>query len=198
MPEAELGQRLVPFLERAGLDPAGGPDAGAVAALLRDRAETLVAMADAAWYFYSTPAMPPDKLAEQVTPANRAALAELHGEFATLAWTREALVAAIKARRRAAWAEAGADHDAAAPAGGGNAVDAGHRRRARAAGARRDPRADGHRLGDPRERGVDHGIRSDRKTVAARRVFVTLRACIDRRNRPVSCASICTPTRASA
>jgi glutamyl-tRNA synthetase len=30
MPEAELGQRLVPFLRRAGLDPTGGPDAGAV------------------------------------------------------------------------------------------------------------------------------------------------------------------------
>ena len=29
MPEAELGRRLVPFLERAGLDPAAGPDAGA-------------------------------------------------------------------------------------------------------------------------------------------------------------------------
>ena len=84
MPEAELGQRLVPFLKRAGLDPAGGADAGAVAALLRDRAETLVAMADAAWYFYSTPAVAPDKVAEQVTPANRVALAELHAEFATL------------------------------------------------------------------------------------------------------------------
>jgi glutamyl-tRNA synthetase len=97
MPDAQLGQRLVPFLERAGLDPSGGPDPGAVAVLLRDRAETLVAMADAAWYFYSTPSIPPEPLAEQITPANRASLLELHGEFATLAWTREALVAAIKA-----------------------------------------------------------------------------------------------------
>lgn len=97
MPEADLGQRLVPYLRRAGLDPSGGPDAGAVAALLRDRAETLVAMADAAWYFYSTPTVAPDKLAEQLTSANRAALTDLHAEFATLAWTRDALVAAIKA-----------------------------------------------------------------------------------------------------
>ena len=96
MSETELGQRLVPFLRRAGLDPAAGPDAGAVAALLRDRADTLVAMADAAWYFYSTPTVAPDKLAEQLTPASRTALAELDGEFATLPWTREALVAAIK------------------------------------------------------------------------------------------------------
>ena len=96
MPDAELGQHLVPFLKRAGLDPAGGPDAGAVAALLRDRAETLVAMADAAWYFYATPAVPADKVAEQVTAANRGALVELHAEFATLDWTREALMAALK------------------------------------------------------------------------------------------------------
>jgi len=96
MPEAELGQRLVPFLRRAGLEPAGGPDAGAVAALLRDRAETLVAMADAAWYFYTTPAVATDQIADQVTAANRGALTELHGEFATIDWTREALAAAIK------------------------------------------------------------------------------------------------------
>ncbi len=95
--EAELGQRLVPYLKRAGLDPVAGPDAGAVATLLRDRAETLVAMADAAWYFYSTPTVDPDKLAEQLTQANRAALAELHREFAVTPWTREALTAAIKA-----------------------------------------------------------------------------------------------------
>ena len=96
MSEVDLGQRLVPYLRRAGLDPAEGPDAGAVAVLLRDRTETLVAMADAAAYFYSTPAVPGDKVAEQVTAPIRAALAELHGEFATLDWTREALAAAMK------------------------------------------------------------------------------------------------------
>ncbi len=97
MPEAALGQSLVPYLRRAGLDPAAGPDAGAVAVLLRDRCETLVAMADAASYFYSTPAVAPDKVAEMVTAANRGALVELHGEFAALDWTREALAAAMKA-----------------------------------------------------------------------------------------------------
>ena len=95
--EAELGRRLAPFLERAGLDPAAGPDAAAVAALLRDRADTLVAMADAAHYFYAAPNVAPEKLAEQVTAANRPALLELHREFATVEWTREALMAALKA-----------------------------------------------------------------------------------------------------
>jgi len=94
---AELGRRLVPFLERAGLDPAAGPDAGAVAALLRDRADTLVAMADAAHYFYVAPKVAKEKLAEQVTAANRPALLELHGEFAAVDWTREPLMAALKA-----------------------------------------------------------------------------------------------------
>jgi glutamyl-tRNA synthetase len=97
MPEAELGRRLVPFLVRAGLDPAAGPDAGAVAALLRDRADTLVAMADAAHYLYAAPTVPAERIAEQVNDGNRPALVELHAEFASLPWTREALMGALKA-----------------------------------------------------------------------------------------------------
>jgi len=95
--EAELGSRLVPYLERDGLDPAAGPDPGAVAMLLRDRAETLVAMADGAWYFYKTPHVPVEKIAEQVNEGNRRALTELAESFATVPWTREALLAAVKA-----------------------------------------------------------------------------------------------------
>ncbi len=97
MPEAELGRRLVPFLVRAGLDPAAGPDAGAVAALLRDRADTLVAMADAAHYLYAAPTVTAERIAEQVNDGNRPALVELHAEFASLPWTREALMGALKA-----------------------------------------------------------------------------------------------------
>jgi glutamyl-tRNA synthetase len=93
----ELGQRLVPYLKRTGLDPAGGPDAGAVAVLLRDRADTLVAMADAAWYFYATPALSSEQIAQQVTSANRPALEALHAQFATIDWTRETLGTTIKA-----------------------------------------------------------------------------------------------------
>jgi glutamyl-tRNA synthetase len=68
-----------------------------VAALLRDRVETLVAMADAAAYFYVDPVVPAEKIAEQVTPPIRDALLDLHNEFDTLEWTREALAAAMKA-----------------------------------------------------------------------------------------------------
>ena len=96
LPEPELGRRLVPFLVRAGLDPAGGPDAGPVAALLRDRAATLVEMADAAHYFYTAPKPDQAKLAPQLQGEVRPALVALHAHFAEVAWTREALMQALK------------------------------------------------------------------------------------------------------
>jgi glutamyl-tRNA synthetase len=96
MPEDELGRHLVPYLSRAGLDPSRGPDPGKVAVLLRDRSETLVSMADQAAYFYATPNVDPQKVAEQVTPPVRTALSNLLAAFATLDWTREALAAAMK------------------------------------------------------------------------------------------------------
>ncbi|MCC7038770.1 MAG: glutamate--tRNA ligase [Burkholderiales bacterium] len=95
-PEA-LGRSLIPYLVRAGLDPAAGPDAGAVAVLLRDRVSTLVAMADAAHYFYRTPAVPRDGLRELLTPAVRAGVTDLEQRLGAVAWTREALGALLKA-----------------------------------------------------------------------------------------------------
>ena len=92
----ELGRRLQPFLERAGLDLANGPPVEEVAMLLRDRTPTLVEMADAAHYFYATPHVPAEKLAEFVTAGNRPALVELYESFATLPWSRESIGAALK------------------------------------------------------------------------------------------------------
>jgi len=91
-----LGERLAPFLERAGLDARAGPAPAAVAGLLRDRAPTLIEMADAAHYFYTTPAIEPAMLAERVTDAVRPALGDLDEAFASIDWTREAIGAAIK------------------------------------------------------------------------------------------------------
>jgi len=93
----ELGRRLAPFLAAAGVDVSAGPSVERVGALLKDRSPTLVEMADAARYFYRSPAVDHALLDEQITPANRTALAELAGEFATTEWTREAIGAAIKA-----------------------------------------------------------------------------------------------------
>jgi glutamyl-tRNA synthetase len=92
----ELGRRLVPYLERAGLDAATGPDPAQVAMLVRDRVATFAEMADAAHYFYATPHPSREKVAAEVNAANRPALAELLAEFETLEWTREAIVAALK------------------------------------------------------------------------------------------------------
>src|SRR5450631_1244847 len=66
LPDAELGALLRPFLVRAGLDPASGPDPASVADLLRDRAATLTEMADAAHYFYTAVHATPERLAEHV------------------------------------------------------------------------------------------------------------------------------------
>ncbi|HEY3179749.1 MAG TPA: glutamate--tRNA ligase, partial [Casimicrobiaceae bacterium] len=92
----DLGRRLQPFFARAGLDQANGPPVEQVATLLRDRSPTLVEMADAAHYFYATPHVPAEKLAEFVTATNRPALAELYEAFGTLAWSRESIGTELK------------------------------------------------------------------------------------------------------
>jgi glutamyl-tRNA synthetase len=94
-----LGERLRPFLERAGLDVSRGPSPASVAALLRDRAATLAEMADAAHYFYAAPTDAidvPNKFAKDMTDAVRAALPELLAVFESVDWTREAIGGAIK------------------------------------------------------------------------------------------------------
>ncbi len=93
----ELGRRLVPYLERAGLDPTAGPPPENVALLLRDRVATLTEMADAAHYFYATPHPAPEAIAGQVNATNVPALVEILATFETLPWTREAILAALKA-----------------------------------------------------------------------------------------------------
>lgn len=97
LPEDELGRRLLPYLERAGLDPGHGPPVAAVAALYRDRVGTLAEMAEAAYYFYATPHPPAEVLAVHLRDASRPALVQLHHQFADLVWTRDAIGTAIKA-----------------------------------------------------------------------------------------------------
>ncbi len=92
----ELGRRLVPYLERAGLDPTQGPAPGGVGVLVRDRVATLTAMAAAAHYFYASPRPAPELLTPPLDANKRVALSELAGEFGSLPWTRESLGAAMK------------------------------------------------------------------------------------------------------
>ena len=98
LPADELGRRLRPFLERAGLDVAAGPAPAGVAGLLRDRTPTLAEMADAAHYFYAEPAQANilARFAELMTAAVKSALPELLTAFETVDWSRESIAAAIK------------------------------------------------------------------------------------------------------
>jgi glutamyl-tRNA synthetase len=97
LPTPALGQALAPFLERAGLDVRNGPAIDAVADLLRDRAATLVEMADAARYFYAEVAPPPELVAKHVDDRTRPALVALAASLQRVDWTREALAAQLKA-----------------------------------------------------------------------------------------------------
>ena len=100
MGASELGARLVPYLERAGLDPAAGPDPGEVALLLRDRVRTLVEMADAAHYFYTAPHPSRERIAEHLTEASRPAVKGIADAFADLPWTREAIGERLKSEAK--------------------------------------------------------------------------------------------------
>jgi glutamyl-tRNA synthetase len=99
LPADELGRRLIPFLERAGLEIAAGPAPASVAELFRDRIATLAEMADAAHYFYADPTHAmnvPTKFADVMTDPVRSALPELLAAFESVEWSREAIGAAIK------------------------------------------------------------------------------------------------------
>jgi len=100
MAPADLGARLAPYLVRAGLDPAAGPDPGDVAALLRDRVRTLTEMADAAHYFYAAPHPSHEKLAEHLTEQARPAVKAIAEAFADLPWTREAIGERLKSETK--------------------------------------------------------------------------------------------------
>ena len=92
-----LAAQLKPFLEKNGYALDAGPDIVRVADLLRDRAATLVAMAEAARYFYVRPEVHASALAQHLTETAKPALVELAQNLATLPWTKSDINVAIKA-----------------------------------------------------------------------------------------------------
>ena len=100
MPAAELGRRLLPYLARAGLDAAAGPDPGEVAVLLRDRVRTLTEMADAAHYFYASPHASRERLGEHLDDRSRPAVKGVAEAFVDLPWTREAIGERLKSEAK--------------------------------------------------------------------------------------------------
>jgi glutamyl-tRNA synthetase len=91
-----LGAELARFLARDGDDVTPGPSPAAVAEVLRERAQTLKEMAEAARYFYRDEPPAESLKAQHLNDQSRAVLRELASEFATLPWERERIVAAIK------------------------------------------------------------------------------------------------------
>lgn len=79
-----LAALAVPRIRRLGGSLQNGPDPVRVAALLRDRAETVDALAEAAMMFYGEHAPDPQLLEMQLTAATRPALAELVARLAVL------------------------------------------------------------------------------------------------------------------
>jgi glutamyl-tRNA synthetase len=85
-------------LESRGAHVGSGPDLAAVVALLKDRAETLEVLADAAMLFYREPAPDREQLDKQLTAPVREALATFRGSLASLGdWNEGAVNGALQA-----------------------------------------------------------------------------------------------------
>jgi len=97
---ARLAELARPFFAELGVDEAAlakGPSLEGVIALLKDRANTIKAIAESAQMFYREPQPEADALAQHVTDAVRPALAELATAFKAAEWTKEGISAALKA-----------------------------------------------------------------------------------------------------
>ena len=96
-PEARLAQLVEPELRRLGAAPDAGPPLERVVALLKDRATTLLHLAEAAMLFYAEPHPEPALVAEHLSEAARPALRTLQARLAEApAWERAAISGAMK------------------------------------------------------------------------------------------------------
>jgi len=94
--DARIADLAAPFLERDGCDLAKGPPLARVVALLKDRANTVEELADAAVYFYRA-LEPSEELRKQhYTAEIKPALKDLKERLAKVEWKREAISEALK------------------------------------------------------------------------------------------------------
>ena len=94
--DARLADLVAPFLRQRDCDPDSGPDLARVVALLKDRATTVVELADAAVLFYRV-LHPTDELKQKHYKAEaRPALQALRQRLAEIDWQREAIGQAVK------------------------------------------------------------------------------------------------------
>ncbi len=93
---ARLAQLAMPALERDGARLDGAPPLQEVIALLKDRTNTVNELADAAMLFYREPKPDAALVAQHLTDAARAALAQFADAAKTTDWTKEAIAALMK------------------------------------------------------------------------------------------------------
>ncbi|HKC54375.1 MAG TPA: glutamate--tRNA ligase [Burkholderiales bacterium] len=92
--DAGLAELVAPRIEHAGGNLAAGPELRAVVALLKERSETLAALASEAMMFYTEPGAARDAVTAEVRPA----LAEVAAAFSALGdWRAEAIMGVIQA-----------------------------------------------------------------------------------------------------
>jgi len=94
-PEA-LAQDVERRLAKRNVDTAQGPALATLIGLYRDRASTLVQLADAVEAFYREPVISEELAAQHLGDASRDALAKLRVRLAAAAWEKAALNQAIK------------------------------------------------------------------------------------------------------
>ncbi len=93
--DARLADLVAPLLAPdAQIDD--GPALTAVCALVKERASTLLELAEAAMLFYRTPVPPADLVAQHLTAEVLPALRALNEKFAGITWEKAAISAALK------------------------------------------------------------------------------------------------------
>jgi glutamyl-tRNA synthetase len=97
-PDERLAELVEPQLRRLGASPERGPALAAVVALLKERATTIVHLAEAATLFYLEPHPSAGLVEEHLTETVRPALRTLKARLAEApAWNKVSISAAIKA-----------------------------------------------------------------------------------------------------
>ncbi len=94
--DSRLAALARPFLERDGCDLSRGPKLEAVIALLKDRADTIVKLADQVVYFYRVLHPTGELRTQHYTADIRPAMKQLRDKLATATWERQALNAVLK------------------------------------------------------------------------------------------------------
>jgi len=94
--DARLAALAAPFLAAAGCDAGKGPALEKVVALLKERASTVKALADAALYFYRAIAPSPALRTQHYAGDSVAAIAALQARFKDIEWSRPAINDAVK------------------------------------------------------------------------------------------------------